>query len=203
MSTALVLVGVGAALVFVAVLFAEGVSRHGYDPLYHTGSELTLGERGWIQRTNFLQLGVGMFAFAVGVHGTLNNLVAAVLLAIFGFGSIVAGVFPPDPVHGYPAGPQRTPVELTWQHKVHHAAGPLMFIAIFAACLLLAGRLAAPWQLYTVLTAVAGLALTVWTALAFQRDAAHTGLVQRGLIVVYFTWIVLLGIHIATSPAQG
>jgi hypothetical protein len=38
--------------------------------------------------------------------------------------------------------------------------------------------------------------MTVWTALAFQRDAANTGLVQRGLLFVYFTWIVLVGAHL-------
>jgi hypothetical protein len=76
-----------------------------------------------------------------------------------------------------------------------------MFLAVFGACLTLTGRLQGPWQAYTLLTAVAGLALTAWTALAYQRDAANTGLVQRGLIVVYLGWIVLLGIHLATrSP---
>jgi hypothetical protein len=40
------------------------------------------------------------------------------------------------------------------------------------------------------------LALTIWTALADQRAAANTGLVQRALILVYWTWIVLLGLHL-------
>lgn len=42
----------------------------------------------------------------------------------------------------------------------------------------------------------AGLGMTVWTALAFQGDAANTGLVQRVLLFVYFTWIVLVGAHL-------
>jgi hypothetical protein len=76
-----------------------------------------------------------------------------------------------------------------------------MFLAIFGACLALVGRLQGPWQAYTLVTAVVGLALTAGTALAYQRDDARTGLVQRGLIVVYLGWIVLLGIHLATrSP---
>jgi hypothetical protein len=74
--------------------------------------------------------------------------------------------------------------------------GPVAFLAIFAACLTLAGQLRGGWQGYTMLTAAAGLALTFWTALAFQRDTAKTGLVQRALILVYWTWIVLLGIHL-------
>jgi hypothetical protein len=71
-----------------------------------------------------------------------------------------------------------------------------MFLAIFGASLALADHLQGPWLLYTVFTAVAGLALTVSTAVAWQRDAAKTGLIQRGLILVYLSWIVLLGIHL-------
>jgi hypothetical protein len=198
----LLLVGMAAAVVFVTVLLIEGVLRPGYDPVYHTGSELQLGERGWIQRANFVQMGVGMLAFAAGVHGTTNSVAAAVLLAIFGVGWIVSGVFAPDAVRGYPPGaPSGPPAELTQQHKIHDAAGPVMFLAVFGACLALVGRLQDPWQAYTLLTAVAGLALTAWTALAYQRDAANTGLVQRGLIVVYLGWIVLLGTHLATRWA--
>jgi hypothetical protein len=194
---ALLIVGVAAAVVFVAVLLIEGALRPGYDPTYHTGSELSLGDRGWIQVANFLQMGVGMFAFVLGVNRALNAPVGAVLLGIFGLGWIASGALLPDPIRGYPPGaPTGPPAELTWHAKVHNVAGPVMFLAIFGACLTLAGRLDGPWQLYTVLTAVVGLALTISTAVAFQRDAAKTGLIQRGLILVYISWIVVLGIHL-------
>jgi len=203
MTEALLVVGVGAAVVFVTVVLIEGALRPGYDPIYHTGSELELGERGWIQRANFLLMGVGVLAFAVGVQRTLNTVAGAVLLAIFGFGMLVAGVFAPDPIRGYPPGARSEPsAELTWQAQVHNASGPVAFLVLLGACLTLAGRLQGAWRLYTVLTAVAGLGLTIWTALAFQRDAANTGLVQRGLILVYWSWIVLLGIHLITNPPQ-
>jgi len=201
---ALLLAAVAAAVVFCAVLLTEGARRPGYNPVYHTGSELELGERGWIQRANFLLMGVGAFAFAVGVQRTLNTDAGAVLLMIFGLGLLVAGVFVPDAVRGYP--PRATseaPAELTWHHQVHGVVGgPVAFLALFGACLTLAGGLQGAWRLYTVLTAVAGLAMTIWTALAYQRDAAKTGLVQRGLILVYWSWIVLLGIHLITNPPQ-
>jgi hypothetical membrane protein len=97
MTETLLVVGVAAPVVFVAVLLIEGALRPGYDPTYHTGSELSLGERVWIQRANFLQVGVGIFAFALGVQRTLDTAVGAVLLAIFGLGMIVAGLFVPAP----------------------------------------------------------------------------------------------------------
>ena len=197
MSETLLIVGVAAAVVFVAVLLVEGAVRPGYNPTYHTGSALALGDRGWIQIANFLQLGAGMFGFAVGVHQTLNSVVAAVLLAIFGLGAIVAGVFRMDPMRGYPPGtPTGTPADLSWRHHVHDLAGPVMFLAICGTCLAVTGRLQGPWQMYTWLTAAAGLALTISTAIAWQKDAEYTGLAQRALILVYCSWIVTLGIHL-------
>lgn len=197
MTDTLLLVGVAAAVVFVAVVLIEGALRRGYDPTYHTSSALSLGDRGWIQIANFLQLGVGTLAFAVGIHQALSSVVAAVLVAIFGLGAIVAGVCRMDPMRGYPPGAQSgTPTTLTWHHQVHDIAGPVMLLAVFGACLALAGRLQGLWRLYTILTAVAGLALAILTAVAWQKDARNTGLVQRALILVYDSWIVLLGVHL-------
>ena len=193
--------GVAAAVIFYAVLLVEGARRPGYDPIYHTGSELELGDRGWIQRASFFLMGAGVFGFAVGVQRTLDSFLGAVLLAIFGSGLIVAGVFAPDPVRGYPPGAPIAPsAKPTRQAMVHNVVGgPVAFIAIFAACVVLAGRLQGGWQLYTLVTAGVGFALTVSTALAFRTDAAKTGLVQRGLLLVYWSWIVTMGIYLATD----
>ena len=201
---ALLQAGVGAAVVFIVVLLIEGALRPGYNPIYHTGSELELGNRGWIQRANFLLMAIGVFAFAVGVDRSLGTTVGTVLLVIFGLGMAVAGVFVPDAVRGYPPGaPIQPSAKPTWQHQVHGVVGgPVAFLALLGACLTLAGQLQDFWRWYTVLTAIAGLGMTIWTALAYQRDAAHTGLIQRGLIAVYWSWIVLLGIHLVMQPAQ-
>ena len=197
MTVTLLIVGMAAAAVFVAVLLIEGALRPGYDPIYHPSSALSLGDRGWIQVANFLQLGVGTFAIAFGIHHALNSDVAAALMAIAGLGAIAAGVWRMDPMRGYPPGAQSgTPTTLTWNHQIHDIAGPTTFLAIFGACLALAGQLQGIWRLYTILTAVAGLALTISTLVAWRKDAGNTGLVQRALILVYCSWIVLLGVHL-------
>lgn len=197
MTETFLVAGVAAVVVFVAVLLIEGALRRGYDPTYHTSSALSLGDRGWIQIANFLQLGLGTFAIAAGIHHALNSVLAAVLVAISGLGAIVAGVWRMDPMRGYPPGAQSgTPATLTWHHQVHDIAGPITFLAIFGACLALAGRLQGLWRLYTILTAVAGLALTILTILAWRKDAKNTGLIQRALILVYCSWIALLGVHL-------
>ena len=193
----LLAVGVVTAVVFVAVMLIEGALRSGYDPTYHTISMLTLGGRGWIQIANFLQVGLGMLVFAVGVHRTLGDTVGSALLGIFGLGIVASGVFRPDPMRGYPPGtPSGTPAELSWQHQIHNAAGPIAFLVLLGACLALSRRLHGSRRLYTIITAVAGFLFTIGTAVAWQSDAANTGLVQRGLIVVYLSWIALLGIHL-------
>jgi hypothetical protein len=199
---ALLLAGAATAVVFLAILFGEGARRPGYDPVYHTGSELELGERGWLQRASFLLMGVGVLAFAAGVHETLRTLLAAVLLGIFGLGLVVAGLFVPDAVRGYPPGAaSELTAAPTRGHRAHHViGGPVAFLALLGACMALAVQLDGVWRLYTALTAAAGLALTIATALAYQREAAFTGLVQRGLIVVYWIWIVLLAIDLAFDP---
>jgi hypothetical membrane protein len=130
MAETLLLVGVVAVVVWVAVVLIEGSLRPGYEPTYHTASELELGERGWIQRVNFLLMGVGMLAFAVGVSRTLDSVFGAVLLAISGVGAVVSGVFIPDPIRGYPPGARSEPsAQKTWQAQVHDVAGPVMFLA--------------------------------------------------------------------------
>lgn len=197
MPDVLLIVGMATAVLFLAVVTIEGAIRSGYNPVYHTGSELELGERGWIQRANFFVVGLGMFAFAAGINQALDTLVGAVLLAIFGLGLFIAGVFAPDPVRGYPPGAPIEPrAESSWRARIHYVSGPVAFLAVLGACLAVALQLDAFWQWYTLATAVAGLGMTLWTALAFQRDAANTGLVQRGPLFVYFTWIVLVGAHL-------
>lgn len=204
MTEALILFGAAAAVFFVAVLAIEGARRPGYSWRYHTGSELERGERGWVQRANFLVTGAGALAFALGVYRSWGSVADAALLATFAIGLIVAGAFAPDPMRGYPPGaPSELPDAPTWQHQVHHlGGGPVTMAAIFGACLTVARHLSGAWWLYSVGTAVAGLGFTVGTVVAFHKDAKNTGLVQRGLILVYWSWIVVMGVHLVTlAPA--
>jgi hypothetical protein len=189
----MLIIGSVTAVVFMTVLLIEGAVRPGYDPVYHTVSELSLGDRGWTQVANFLQLGAGLTVFALGVDRALNTLFGPVFLAIFGFGAIASGIFLPDPLRGYPPGLGE---KVTWHGKAHNATGPIMFLAMFAATMTLEGHLEGAWRIYTLATGGVGLLLSFGTAVSFQRSLRYTGLVQRGLIFVYLTWITLLGVHL-------
>lgn len=129
-----------------------------------------------------------MFAFSLGIYRSLYTWPGVVLLAIFGLGKIVSGLFRPDAVRGYlPGAPNKTNKKPTLHSQIHDAAGPISFFVILAACLTLAPKLYGPWRLFTVVTAVAGLTLTIGTALSWKKDARYTGLVQRILIIVYLS----------------
>lgn len=107
-------------------------------------------------------------------------------------------------MRGYPPDvPQVTRSEQSLHVKIHDALGGPIHFVLFAAVLVLVFSLDGAWRVYTVVTAIVGLGLTIGTALSYFRDAAKTGLVQRGLVLVYWSWIVLVGIHLVTNPPQS
>jgi hypothetical protein len=199
---ALLLFGVATVVVFAAVMQVEGIRRPGYDARYHTGSELELGPGGWIMRMNFFLVGAGLLAFAAGVRQALDTDGVAALLGVAGIALVLAGVFAPDPVRGFPPGTSdRSARAVTTAAKLHDLIGPVMTLALFAACLTVATRLTGPWAVYTLATAAVGLMTTGWLISAYRRDAANTGLVQRILLATYGLWVVVLGVSLASGAA--
>lgn len=200
MSTdALLLFGAAATIGFIVVVTVEGARRPGYHAAYHTGSELELGPGGWIQRLNFLVTAAGFAAVAVGIRRVLETTPGAVLVAAAAAALVIAAIFAPDPVRGFPPGASsHTARPETLHAKIHDASGPLLALAMLGACLVVAPRLDGVWAAYTVGTAVVGLLTTVWLVTAYQRDAAHTGLVQRAFLVTYWLWLTLLSLHLAS-----
>ena len=198
MSTdALLLFGAATAVVFVVVVTLEGVRRPGYHALFHTGSELELGPGGWIQRANFLLVGAGFAAISIGVQRDLETAAGAALLTVAAASLVFAAIFAPDPVRGFPPGASSSTGRPTTLHaKLHDVSGPLLAIALFGACLVLAPQLAGPWRTYTLATAGVGLASTIWLIVAWRRNAAHTGLAQRTFIATYWLWITILSLHL-------
>lgn len=199
---ALLLSGIATVLLFGAVVQVEGARRPGYDPRYHTGSELELGPAGWIMRVNFFVVGLGLLAFAAGVRASLDADVAAALLAVSALALVLAGVFAPDPVRGFPLGADTTGRPATTAAKVHYLMGPLLCLSLAGACVAVAGRLDGLWAGYSVLTAVAGLALTGRLIALYRRDAANTGLAQRQLLSVFGVWVVVLGLALVVGAAD-
>ncbi|MGJ6966750.1 DUF998 domain-containing protein [Streptosporangium sp. G11] len=193
----LLLCGAIGAPLFVTVLLVEGALRPHYDPVYHSGSQLSLGGRGWIQIASFVVTGLLMVAFAAGVRRALGSRAVALLVGVFGVGLIVAGIFPMDPMQGYPPGaPQGIPGETSWHHQVHDLAALPVFLGLPGACVVAAFRLTGWWRPYSVATGLAMLVLFVVYGLAWEQDAANAGLIQRVLIVTGWAWLTLLAVRL-------
>jgi Protein of unknown function (DUF998) len=163
--------GVAAGPVFLTVAAAQALTRDGYDLSRQPLSLLALGDLGWIQIANFLVSGLLALAGAVGLRRALRGGRAAVwgpaLVAVFGLGLIVAGVFVSDPSMGFPAGaPEGVPSTMSWHAALHGVGAMLAFGSLTIACLVFARRFAGLGQrgraLLSVAAAVAVIVLMGW-----------------------------------------
>lgn len=197
---------------FVVVLLLDGATRRGYDPAAHAVSQLSLGDRGWLQIANFVVTGLLMTAFAVGLRRALRPgrgaLWGPLLAGVFGLALLGSGVFVMDPMRGYPPGaPVGSPPDVSWQHTLHDTLGVVVFTTLPLACLVLARRFAAEaggrgWAAYSAATAVVMLALLVAFGAAWETGDAAAGLLQRAMITAGWGWVALLAARLLAGRTQ-
>lgn len=181
------------AVLFVVTFLIDGATRPGYRPFYHPVSALALGSRGWVQTSNFVVTGVLMIAAAAGTRETLDVSIGPALLALFGVGLVVSGVFTMDPMRGYPPGTEPgTPAVLSSRQKVHDIFGFVVFSSLSGAVLAFAFALEGGWRTYSFATAAVVIVLFASFGVAWERDSPRTGMLQRLAILVGWTWIALL-----------
>ena len=193
---------------FVATFLFEGAFRAGYDPLRHPVSSLALGPSGWTQSANFVVSGLLVLAFAFGLRSALgkDSVWGPLLVGIWAVGLIGAGVFVTDPVSGYPPG---TPDQLpgySWSGALHDLFSLPAFVALAAACFVLARRFAARgergWAAYSAVSGVVFVVGFVLASMGFGQVEGLTdlaGLFQRGAVAVGFVWLSLLAAHLMRS----
>ena len=185
--------GVVGAVLFVVTFLIDGATRPGYRPLYHPVSALALGSRGWVQTSNFVVTGVLMIAAAAGTREALDVTIGPSLLALFGVGLVVSGVFTMDPMRGYPPGTAPgTPAILSRRHKVHDAFGFVVFSSLGAAEIAFGLALEGGWRIYSFATAALLVVLMIVFGVAWERDRPRMGLLQRLMVLVGWTWVTLL-----------
>lgn len=187
---------------FVVVALVEGATRPGYSAWRNYVSDLSLSEFGWMQIANFLVCGVLSVLFALGVRRTVRSAWGPALLAVFGVGLIVAGVFSTDPARGYPPG---VPGGTQTAHGiVHGLAGLTVFSSLPAAAFVLSRRLSwRGWAVYSALTGWVVALLFVASIAADPLDSSGVlpweinGLLQRVAIVAGWTWIALIALRLS------
>ncbi|HEX7266437.1 MAG TPA: DUF998 domain-containing protein [Streptosporangiaceae bacterium] len=195
--------GLASGPVFVTAFLLEGAVRDGYRPLRHPVSSLALGSRGWVQAANFAVTGALFLAGAAGLSRAgdpaMGTRAGPALIGAAGAGLIGAGVFPTDPVSGYPPGTPGAPRAPSRTGTVHNLAAIPVFLGLPAAALCYsrrsfrAGR--PGFGLYSAGTAITMLATMALAAAGFGQAPQLVnlgGLFQRASIVTGFTWLTVL-----------
>lgn len=190
--------GTAGTALFVLTFLLDDATRPGYDPIRHPVSALALGPRGWLQMTNFIISGLLIGASAPGIYQATQSAWLAVLVAVFGLALVASGVFPMDPMRGYPPGtPEGTPSTTSMRHTLHDWAGMLVFTSLPAAAIVAALSIDdVAWVAYSGATATVFVVLFVRFGSAWEADSPRTGLVQRLTIVPGWTWLGLLCWHL-------
>ncbi|MCK0112967.1 DUF998 domain-containing protein [Ornithinimicrobium sp. F0845] len=184
---------------FVLTFLIDGATRPGYRPTYHAVSALATGDRGWVQGTNFLVCGALIAAGGIGVGDATGSLLLGAAVVVWGLALIASGVFPMDPVRGYPPGtPAGDPAETSRSHVRHDQAGIVVFLALPVSAAIAAFVLDGTWQWLSAAAAVLTLGLLALFVRAWDRDAPGTGLVQRAMIITGWVWLGALCWHLLT-----
>ncbi|WP_433295506.1 DUF998 domain-containing protein [Actinoplanes sp. CA-030573] len=175
--------GVVGGPLFIAVFLVNDRIRAGYDPVRDFVSEAAIGAGGGLQIANFLVTGALAVAFGVAARRAVSPWTGA-LIAVFGLGLMVAGVFVSDPAPYVTA--------RTAHGIIHDVASAFVFGSLTAAAFVAARwRPAARWRWYCRLV---GVAVPVLFVLAGGVQAA-TGVFQRLAIAIGFTWLSVLALR--------
>jgi hypothetical protein len=191
-----VLLGVGLAQVF---------TRDGFDLDRHALSQLALGPWGFVQVATFLVTGALVIAAARGLRGALGAGSGAVwgprLLAGFGAGMLIAGVFVADPAYGFPAGTPDGPGRISWHGALHGVGFAVAMASWTAATIVLARAFAARGD--RARTAICVVALVAAAAVATAPSLGSFGVRAIVLSAVQLTAVALLCARALRAPAPS
>ena len=133
--------GVVVGVFYLVIGLAQAFVRDGFDLARHQLSLLMLGDFGWVQTINLILSGLMVLAAAVGFLRAMRGVSAAgwaaALMGVFGACLIASGVFPPDPMAGFPEA--RTSIDATVSGVLHLAFGAIGFLCLAAAAFVVGG----------------------------------------------------------------
>ena len=159
----LIACGIAICPLFYALVVMQMLSRSGFDIREHPLSLLSLGDGGWIQVANFIVAGLLAIACAAGLRralrGTPGGTWAPLLIAVYGLGMIIAGIFPPDPLPGFPPSAAQGPTQqITGQAAMHGVGFLIAFLSLTGACFVFGRRYyrigQRGWSVYSTATGV-------------------------------------------------
>lgn len=158
--------GIIAPILFATVFLLDGFLKPGYSAYSEAISYLEVGEYGWIQRINFLLIGLLLSVFLVGYSQQLRSIlghgwfyVGCTFLALSDLGWIMACLFIPNTF----LAPQ-----FIWPWVLHQIAFDMVFFPLTIGWLILGVKciLTAGWRIYGCYCLIIGLPLTAFSVIS-------------------------------------
>ncbi len=206
-TTALLAGGVVAGPLFSLVYLLEGATRQGYSAWRHPVSSLALGRHGWMQVGNFLVSGGLLLGFALGARRANGaSTWTERSIGALGAGLIGAGVFPCDPIGGYPPGTLPRPERPSWRGGLHQLFSSFLFFGLPALFVLEARRGKPFWAVYSLASCAAFLGSFAVASAGFAQARGFArvgGLFQRLALSVGFLWLSLQAAHMLRQVDRG
>lgn len=203
--------GVAGPILFIGGFALLGATRRDFDPLRQFVSLLSLSPDGWTMTLTFLGSGLLVIAGAVGIRRALRfgpgcRLIPA-LVAVAGLGLVVAGIFPTDPLQGYPPGAPTVMAATASPHAVLHLFGAfLIFLLLPAATFIGTRRFLVEghpgWAAYS---AASGIVMLVANAVTSAGPGTAgmvpdvAGLLQRISLVAGFAWLAIFSLRLVSD----
>jgi hypothetical membrane protein len=188
-----------AGTVYVSSILIQGLTRRGFSIPHDDASLLANGPLGWIQIATFLVAGAMTIAAAVGVHRALPSRWASRLIGLYGAGLMAAGVFRADPADGFgPGAPVGKATHISWHGDGHLIAASIGFIAMIAACFVVARCLSRAGHrgmaIYSRITGVAFLA--AFAGVTTGSSSPAIVLPFYAAVTAVFAWLAIVCVHL-------
>ncbi len=199
----LLVCGVIAGPLYIALGVIQMFIRPGFDPTRHDLSLMSNGALGWIQITNFVVTGLLVIAGAIGMRrvlrGSRGGTWGPLLIGVYGLGLIGAGIFTADPALGFPPGTPANAQTISWHGFMHFVTGGIGFLALIAACFIFARRFSVlkqrGWAIYSLITGVLFFAAFFGIATGSQQGGATQVFVTLAFtvaVVIAWAWISIM-----------
>jgi Protein of unknown function (DUF998) len=194
--------GAVAGPLYLAVGLTEALTRPGFDLTRHDLSLLSNGDLGWIHMANLILCGLLVVAGALGMRQALRQGVGRrwgpLLVGLYGFGLIGAGIFVADPAYGFPLGTPSDAHAISGHGLLHFVTGGTGFLGLIAACFVFARRFAAlsqrGWQVFSLVTGMVFLA--GFFGIASGSGGGWTLLGFWIAVVLAWAWLSALSVHL-------
>lgn len=205
---AFLLGGVAGPVLLALVVILAGLMRPEYSHIHHFISEL--GATGTpnaaiMNYAGFVPAGLLLAGFGLALPGAISRtplvLGCAALVVLFGLGIATCGIASCDPGCLQEAG--------SAENVIHNRIAPASFLCLILAAGILGARFRTlrQWRTlawYSAASSLLGALLLV--ALASTLETRHlTGLWQRLLLVVLFSWCAVVGLNAykSSAPSEG